>query len=337
MHIALIGPGIIAIPPPGWGAVEILIWDYYQELVKQGHTVVIINTPDIGQILNSLHEGDFDFIHLHYDVFCDILFYIKTIFPRAKVAITSHYPYIDDSSKYKNDGYDRVFNMMIENHDFCIMPISQRDYDVFYRHAEVKENVVMIESGASSKAFNFEPIASYDNTICLGKIEPRKRQASLQDLVRVAGITGVHFVGNVADSAFNTTDPNYLGEWQKDKLYKELTKYTNLILLSENENGYPLVVKEALVAGLGVVVSENSVDTKTKTKKDIILPEFITVIPNEQIANGEYIKNAINKNKEVCRGDDMRDKIRAYGIATFGYERIVSDYIDKVDALLLKV
>ena len=32
--IALIGPGIMSIPPKGWGAVEILIWDYYQSLSK---------------------------------------------------------------------------------------------------------------------------------------------------------------------------------------------------------------------------------------------------------------------------------------------------------------
>ena len=43
MKIALIGPGIMPIPPPGWGAVEILIWDYYNELQLAGHDVVIIN------------------------------------------------------------------------------------------------------------------------------------------------------------------------------------------------------------------------------------------------------------------------------------------------------
>ena len=28
MRLALIGPGIMPIPPDGWGAVESLIWDY---------------------------------------------------------------------------------------------------------------------------------------------------------------------------------------------------------------------------------------------------------------------------------------------------------------------
>ena len=46
MKIALIGPGIMPIPPVGWGAVEILIWDYYNELKKLGNEVIIINTKN---------------------------------------------------------------------------------------------------------------------------------------------------------------------------------------------------------------------------------------------------------------------------------------------------
>ena len=45
MRIAQVGPGIMPIPPDGWGAVEMLIWDYYQILTQQGHDVEIINTP----------------------------------------------------------------------------------------------------------------------------------------------------------------------------------------------------------------------------------------------------------------------------------------------------
>ena len=32
MKIILIGPGGTTIPPNGWGAVESIVWDYYQEL-----------------------------------------------------------------------------------------------------------------------------------------------------------------------------------------------------------------------------------------------------------------------------------------------------------------
>ena len=37
MKIVLIGPGIMPIPPTGWGAVEILVWDTKIALEKLGH------------------------------------------------------------------------------------------------------------------------------------------------------------------------------------------------------------------------------------------------------------------------------------------------------------
>ena len=41
MKITLIGPGIMPIPPTGWGACEILIWDTKLALEKLGHEVQI--------------------------------------------------------------------------------------------------------------------------------------------------------------------------------------------------------------------------------------------------------------------------------------------------------
>ena len=43
MKVAIVGPGIMPIPPTGWGAVEILIWDQKLALEKLGHEVQIVN------------------------------------------------------------------------------------------------------------------------------------------------------------------------------------------------------------------------------------------------------------------------------------------------------
>ena len=85
MNIALVGPGIMEIPPKGWGAVESLIWDYATELGELGHEGTIINTPDRTQIIRELSEEQYDFIHVHYDVFYDIMDYIWAIQPDAKL------------------------------------------------------------------------------------------------------------------------------------------------------------------------------------------------------------------------------------------------------------
>ena len=39
LKIALIGPGIMEIPPQKWGAVEMMIWDYTQIIKSLGHRV----------------------------------------------------------------------------------------------------------------------------------------------------------------------------------------------------------------------------------------------------------------------------------------------------------
>ena len=62
MKITLVGPGLMPIPPTGWGAVEILIWDQKLALEKLGHEVSIVNTPKPIEILQQLHEINPDFV-----------------------------------------------------------------------------------------------------------------------------------------------------------------------------------------------------------------------------------------------------------------------------------
>ena len=90
MKIALIGPGIMSIPPSGWGAVEILIWDYYNELCKLNYEVCIINkirnnpeeqsnsnTQYCQELIKEINQGNYDFVHLHYDSLYHILVYLN--------------------------------------------------------------------------------------------------------------------------------------------------------------------------------------------------------------------------------------------------------------------
>jgi hypothetical protein len=101
----MVGLGQSAIPPIGWGAVEILIWDYKQILEKMGHELVVVNTPDRNEIIRICNSENPDFIHVQYDVFWDIC----ESFDCKNVAITSHYGYIDQENKYDH-GYRQIFN-----------------------------------------------------------------------------------------------------------------------------------------------------------------------------------------------------------------------------------
>ena len=75
MKIALIGPGILPIPPSGWGGVEALMWNHYNELIKKDIAVDIFNTKDVSSVANHINNTDYDFIHLHYDVFTEFFNY----------------------------------------------------------------------------------------------------------------------------------------------------------------------------------------------------------------------------------------------------------------------
>ena len=95
MKIAIVGPGILEIPPKGWGAVEILIWDYKQALEKQGHTVLIVNTQTRHDIIHQVDQFEPDFVHIQYDDYWEL----ENAFKCKNVAITSHFGYLEQEEK----------------------------------------------------------------------------------------------------------------------------------------------------------------------------------------------------------------------------------------------
>lgn len=58
MRIAQITPGVIPIPPNGWGAVEKIIWEYTKVLRSLGHEVEILYADDV-------KPGEWDIVHVH--------------------------------------------------------------------------------------------------------------------------------------------------------------------------------------------------------------------------------------------------------------------------------
>ena len=145
-------------------------------------------------------------------------------------------------------------------------------------------------------AFKEEP-AHPHRSMYLAKVDYRKRQHLFQN------IDSLWFAGNIVDERYDTKN-NYLGEWTKDQLYKELTDYGNLVLLSDGE-AHSLVIMEAFAAGLGVVISEYARANLDLDKK------FITLIPEKKIKDIDYVEGQIIRNREYSI--KHRDEIREYG------------------------
>ena len=153
----------------------------------------------------------------------------------------------------------------------------------------------------------------------LGQIYHRKKQWLYQS------IDSIDYVGqNTGATSF---DPkiNYLGEWTDEYKREHFTDYGSLVLLSDGENGTPLVVKEAMVNGLGVVISKYAAHD---------LPEglpFVTVIPDDKLEDIPFVEEKIKENRETSIG--MRDEIRQFAVDNFSWESLVKLYAQNIEKM----
>ena len=301
MKIVLIGPGIMPIPPTGWGAVEILVWDTKIALEKLGHEVLIINTKNGRQIIDEINNFKPDFVHVHYDEFVPIVPFIQ--YPNA---ITSHFGYLERRQQF--NGYVNVANefMRVKPNVFCLSEGIEKVYNIMFDI----DTTYVTPNGVNIDEFNFVSDPEFpDRSIYLAKIDYRKRQHLFQS------IGSLWYAGNIVDDRFDKSK-NYLGEWSKDKLYNELTEYGNLVLLSDGE-AHPLVCMEALASGLGVVVCQWGKANLDTSK------EFITVIEEKHINDIDFIEYEIEKNRKYSV--EHRDEIREYG-KQFDWVKIIEKY-----------
>jgi glycosyltransferase involved in cell wall biosynthesis len=313
MKISIIGPGFMSIPPIGWGAVESLVWDYSENLKKNGHNVQIVNTSNHSEIVNLVNSFDPDFVHLQYDDYAYLMKYIKC----KNKAITTHYAYTEQYEKHPE--YRNILNDILCG-DFYIFCLSEKIKDTYSKLNFPKDKLIVTPNGVREDLFIFEDECLYkDKSIYLAKIDYRKRQYLYQD------IKSLYFAGRCEDSRFNTQSDSYLGEWSKDYLYKNLTKYSNLVLLSDGEAD-PLVTKEALISGLGLVISEYST-----ANLDLKLP-FISVIPEDKIKDNEYVFNCIDKNRKIC--NSMRSEIRKYALENLSFNVVIPKYLDIIHSIV---
>ena len=315
MKISIIGPGIMPIPPTGWGAVEILIWDQKLALEKLGHEVDIVNTKSPVEIVQKINAYRPDFVHIQYDDFIELYPYI--LYP---CAITSHFGYLEQWNKC-GYYYDRIVKpfQRISPKIFCL---SDGIKDVYKNELLIEEsNLYVTPNGVNTSKFATRDPKYPDRSLYLAKIDYRKRQSMFQS------IGSLYYAGNNADPNFNTSI-NYLGEWSKEHLYNNLTDYGNLVLLSDGE-AHPLVCMEALAAGLGVVVCEYGAANLDTTK------DFITVIPESKITNLKYLEEEIVKNRDYSVS--YKDDIIKYA-SNFDWVNVIKDrYIPCVEDLISKI
>jgi hypothetical protein len=233
-----------------------------------------------------------------------------------KKGITSHYPYIDQVEKHHSDGFINIFDFLIKNQSIYNFVLADKDYKTFLNNGANPSKLKKIKNGIDSKMFIFnENPSKFNKTIYLGQITDRKNQAKYQF------IDNIDFVGNISDERFNSKLDNYKGQWSREQVYSNLTEYANLLLLSNGEAD-PLVVKEALIAGLGLVLNKSSSENLDTTF------DFITIIDDNKMSDLVYVKQKIEENGEISLR--KRREIHDYGIKTFDIEKEVQKYLEIV-------
>ena len=304
MKVSIVGPGIMPIPPTGWGAVEILIWDQKLALEQLGHEVDIVNTASPVEIIKQINNFRPDFVHIQYDDFIELYPYVQ--YP---CAITSHFGYFEQPNKWDYYG-ERIAKPFgrIQPNVFCL---SSGIKDVYADVLKIPEKRLFVTpNGVNVDNFRSTISPEFpDRSIYLAKIDYRKRQHMFQS------IRSLYYAGNTADPRFDISN-NYLGEWSKDTLYTHLTEYGNLVLLSDGE-AHPLVCLEAFAAGLGVVVSEWAAANLDTDR------EFITVIAEEKINDVGFVEEMIVKNRNYCNNN--REEIIEYA-KEFDWANVVDKY-----------
>ena len=311
------GPGVAPIPPTGWGAIEILVHGLRCALEDEGHEVHIVNTPDKQEIIQQTNSLKADFVHIQYENHIDVVPYLTC----DHIAASAHNAYLDQPNRWVNDSsYSQIIRAFASTGVNVFAP-SAGVAEAFLFAGVDKSKISIVHNGTSGDNFKFSETCEYpDMSLYLAKVDSRKRQYLFQ------GIPGLFFAGNIADDRFDQSI-NYLGEWSKSELHENLTRFANLVLLSDGEN-HSLALLEGLSAGLGLVISEFAC-----SNLDLSMP-FIDVVPESKIHDKEYIHSVLKQN--AVKSIKLRKEIKEYS-KTFLWSNVARNvYLPAVNKVMGK-
>ena len=331
MKVAIIGPGILHIPPRSWGAVEIIIWNHKLYLERLGHQVDVYNSTDLPAVARAINQKAYDFVHLQYDVYTGFFNAHLT----KPFCVTSHYGNLPTPNLWENP-YPVFFLQSFSTPGVICLSAKIR---ALYEQPGYANYLGVLRNGVEFDKFTFTDRGN-KKAVCIGNIQPRKRQALLATFAD--GKVPIDFVG--PNPAVSLTDIDsiegsidvfsghkeltfaphdtctYLGSWTKEEIYARLSSYSCLVLLSVSEAD-PLVVKEALAAGLSVIVSESA-------SANLDARDFVTILKEEDM-NEVAVVSAIRE--AIARNNKQRRAIRAYAKEKFDYSVIVLEYLKLID------
>lgn len=303
MRIVHIGHGRMQIPPNGHGAVEAIISDYQFCCEKFGHEFLVVNDRRASWSMCVTDEFKADTAHLHdeskLDCFSELNAPIKIV--------TTHDPIFFEKPN--------AFKGRFQKGDFLIGCLCERQREGFRSWGIPEDRMIDTPNGARKDLIRFSETPKHSGRIvCLGEIGRRKRQNCLLP------IRCVDLVGPVSPYDSISLGGLSFDHWTKQQVYEQLTDYAALILVSKSEAA-PLVVMEALMAGLDVVVSEAASANLDRTQP------FVHVLDEKTITNPTLLEIALMK--ILARTKD-RAAVRAHAEMNHDWESLVKRYLSSL-------
>lgn len=319
MNLLFVAAGRLPIPPPGWGAVEKLLDEQSRFLNASGLARVdILNrrNPILWQFLQA-RPWKYDLVHLHDD--SRIPFWTRMAKRFGfRLAVTTHDGYAGFPERWSERFAARFDAMRNADIVFALSPRIAR----VARERGFTNQIIVQPNGLFPDEVQFAPVAQKSAAIMLGKVDNRKRQVAVAEALRNQPVT-CDIVGPLSTDVplgwtGNGENVRYQGEWLRDDVSRRLTEYAALALLSDGE-AHPLVVMEALAAGLSVVVSEEAGENVDADQP------FVFRVRREDDAG---VTAALTK--AVATNSAHRAMARHYCEETFDWKVLLPRYIEQV-------
>lgn len=253
LEVLIIAPGIQRIPVEGWGAVERLTFQHYEHLKLTTDSVGLLNSSRIKTWLTVFLRQRPRVVVCHYDALAPIV----RIFSQAvgaRTIGTSHYAYAPMPLRW--DLAFRSYWSALGKFDVFVALSSEIAETAL--KSKFRGRVEVIPNGADANNYFFDGSIGH-GSICLGKVEKRKRQFELAN--SNFSSPDITYVGPLDDDRIQTLPQEkmyqFVGPKSAGWVFENLTSFSSLILASDAEAD-ALVIHEALIAGLRVFATKSA-------------------------------------------------------------------------------